>query len=155
MKRFFLSAALILAAPCSPTFADNSTALAPEAWASLRQAYESAQHAFVSHDHGGHSARSLTQRWRSRFDKAGFTVTPDEAGWTWGLELRRFGLAGSEQAVAANHGRLDAKKLTYQRNQLLEEWFVNDSRGLEQGWTILQRPEGEGRSNPIGISRPR
>ena len=32
--------------------------------------------------------------------------------------------------------------LSFQRDTFITEWFVNDGRGLEQGWTISQRPAG-------------
>jgi len=52
----------------------------------------------------------------------------------------------------ARNGKLaaDGQRLTYQRGPVLQEWFLNDPRGLEQGWTISQRPEGAG-SGPIRL----
>jgi hypothetical protein len=115
---------------------------APEGWPSVREAYEAARHAFRPEGSGSHVARNEGQGWRTRVDGRGFTTVPDGGGWTWGLELRRWGLAGREEAVAEGTGSASANRLRLRRGEGLEEWFVNDGRGLEQGWTVHRRPDG-------------
>ncbi|RFC45515.1 MAG: FG-GAP repeat-containing protein [Verrucomicrobia bacterium] len=110
-----------------------------------------ARHAFVSRESGELVARNLSQRWCASFDESGFVATPDDGNWTWGLELRRFGFAGSEVAANAVRGRAGEGRLSYQRGEFLEEWFLNDERGLEQGWTLQRRPDGAGESGPMRL----
>ena len=31
-------------------------------------------------------------------------------------------------------------RVTYARDSILQEWFVNDLRGLEHGFTVLEKP---------------
>ena len=61
----------------------------------------------------------------TKFDRHGFTVTPDAGGWTWGLELVGYG--------QANEVRQEGGKISYTKADGLTEWFINDTRGLEQG----------------------
>jgi hypothetical protein len=46
---------------------------------------------FMTHNPG--------QRWRTAFDDRGFTTTPDDGGWTWGLELMSYGWGDVQQHV--------------------------------------------------------
>ncbi|MCZ7599567.1 MAG: hypothetical protein M5U09_20030 [Gammaproteobacteria bacterium] len=40
--------------------------------------------------------------------------------------------------------RAEGQRAVYRWSEGLEEWFVNDARGLEHGYTVHHRPEGEG-----------
>ncbi|MBY0506171.1 MAG: Ig-like domain-containing protein [Bryobacteraceae bacterium] len=85
------------------------------------------------------------QQWNARFDGQGFTVSPKTSGWTWGLTLERFGWAGQTQAAGVAQMRTEGNRVTYTRPGV-EEWFVNDQRGLEQGFTVHAPPVGSGRT---------
>src|SRR5664279_1738748 len=63
------------------------------------------------------------------------------ADWQWGLELRSYGFAGHERVVA-DPPRVSAtsQRVTYDWDATLQEWFVNDRRGLEHGFTVRERP---------------
>lgn len=63
----------------------------------------------------------------------------------WGLELVSYGRSGAERNVgsmapAQNHC---GQRVEYDWDAALTEWYVNDRRGLEHGYTVHQRP------NPI------
>ncbi len=47
--------------------------------------------------------------------------------------------------------RQDDGKVSYLREDGLTEWFINDTRGLEQGWTFTKRPERAGSSGPVRL----
>jgi uncharacterized repeat protein (TIGR02543 family) len=70
-------------------------------------------------------------------------VTPDTGGWTWGLEL-----AGSKEVTRVIR---DGAKISYVRGEGLTEWFVNDARGLEQGWTLSRRLEPADHSGEFSL----
>jgi len=115
-------------------------------WAGIRTAYEKGRHAIVADVAGGHEARNPNQLWQTKFDGRGFTVVPDGQEWSWGLELKSYGYTGSTGsdleitgAAPVNSG---PERLEYIHDENLTEWFVNDCRGLEQGWTLRKRPEG-------------
>ena len=89
---------------------------------------------------GGHRARNYGQQWVTRFDGRGFDVTPDAAGWRWGLELLSYGFPGQELSVKHARASADVEKLAYQWDSTIKEWFVNGSSGLEHGFTLASRP---------------
>ncbi|HEY1121782.1 MAG TPA: hypothetical protein VGE67_09285 [Haloferula sp.] len=108
--------------------------LRPADWSEIRAAREAARHAILPQADGVFRAPNPGQQWQATFDSSGYTVVPDHGKWTWGLELS-----------GAARGAIQAKgcKITLRRDDRLTEWFVNDQRGLEQGWTI-HRPLGKG-----------
>ncbi len=112
-------------------------------WSGIRGAYERGRHAIVANQDGTHQARNPGQAWLTKFDARGFTVTPDAGGWSWGLELAGYGEAAEI--------RQDGGMISYDRGEGLTEWFVNDARGLEQGWTFTKRPDHADTSGPLRL----
>ncbi|MCZ7599560.1 MAG: hypothetical protein M5U09_19995 [Gammaproteobacteria bacterium] len=63
----------------------------------------------------------------------------------WGLALRAWGAAEAVAPVADRAAmRAEGQRAVYRWSEGLEEWFVNDGRGLEHGYTVHRRPEGDG-----------
>ncbi|MCK6456693.1 MAG: thrombospondin type 3 repeat-containing protein [Phycisphaerae bacterium] len=131
-------------------------------WSGIRAAYQAHRHAVIAVDRGW-SARNPGQQWRTRFDGRGFLTTPDAGGWAWGLELVGYGREGTERVIA--HPSRDREgagshppcvdsqggRVAYQWDDTLTEWYVNDARGLEHGYTVQERPEARhsrGSGNP-------
>jgi hypothetical protein len=109
-------------------------------WEGIRAAFESGRHGVLALE-GGFSCRNPGQDWTVRFDGQGFTVEPDGGGWAWGLELAAYGWGGELAAVDGAEARIVAGSgLEYHWDERLTEWFKNDSRGLEHGFTVLSRP---------------
>ncbi len=114
-------------------------------WAGIRQAYERHRHQAVpvAGEPQRWRARNPGQQWQTRFDARGFQLAPEGGGWTWGLELLRYGVAGAERAVGPTaRVSTDLERVTYAWDTLVDEWFVNDTRGLEHGFTLRERPAG-------------
>ena len=110
-------------------------------WGGIRAAYEANRHHVFATKDGGYAARNPGQQWQTCFDGRGFVVQPDKAAWRWGLEVRRYGFAGHERTIAGRPAmRSDGSRLSYAWDHTLQEWFVNDQRGLEHGFTLHQRP---------------
>ena len=127
-----------LAVAQSPTATDGLTA---EDWDGIRSAFEADRHLVVPLEDGGFQARNPGQGWRTRFDGRGFLTKPDNTDWTWGLELVSYGFAGCEQHVTKpmQVSAVD-QRVAYAWDAILEEWYVNDTRGLEHGYTVNERP---------------
>jgi len=123
----------------SPSQAEG---LAKSDWASIRAAYEAGQHAFQAIP-GGWQARNPGQRWIATFDQRGFVAKPKDGGWQWGLELKGYGFPGAERVIhSLPTVKAEGQRLAYGWDAAVQEWFVNDARGLEHGFTVKQRPAG-------------
>ncbi|WP_264486864.1 hypothetical protein [Luteolibacter arcticus] len=118
-------------------------------WSSIRAAYEKGRHAAYRQDDGNLIARNPSQQWQAEFDGRGFTVTPDHGEWTWGLELTGYG----ERAFLPPPPDLhhEGGKISCRRDESLTEWFINDTRGLEQGWTFQDRPSRPNPAEPLHL----
>lgn len=114
-------------------------------WQGIRAAHEAWKHRFIEEEDGVVSAVNPGQRWRTEFDGRGFTAQPSGQNWKWGLELKSYGI-GDSRVEPRGRPRIETseRQLTYHWSKNLREWFLNDVRGLEQGWTLQSRPEGDG-----------
>ena len=116
--------------------------LSATAWASIRSQIAAQRHA-VTATAEGHQAVNPGQQWRTRFDGRAFVVEPPGADWRWGLALAGYGRSGALQTVGGQpEARAEGARLTYHWGVGLEEWFINDRRGLEHGFTVQSRPAG-------------
>ncbi|MCX6876244.1 MAG: choice-of-anchor D domain-containing protein [Verrucomicrobia bacterium] len=114
--------------------------MAKSDWTSIRAAYEAGRHAFQPVA-GGWQARNPGQQWVTTFDGRGFVAQPADGAWQWGLELQSYGFQGQERSISGVPAvKAAGQRLTYQWTAGLQEWFVNDHRGLEHGFTVSERP---------------
>lgn len=109
------------------------------AYNSLRRAVETALYQVEPvRDGAGHQAWNQAQGLRVEFAREAITLhhrlgslKMQLAGYGRGDRLKKPALA----SVAA-----EGQRIEYRRGDLTE-WYVNEARGLEQGFTIQQRPE--------------
>ena len=115
-------------------------------WTSIKQEYERHRHTIFQLSDKGNSSwqtRNPAQQLVVQFDGRGFTVNPEGADWHWGLELQSYGFPGFEQTVRKQANITTAvERLYYDWDSTLREWYINDGRGLEHGFTLKERPEG-------------
>jgi cysteine-rich repeat protein len=84
------------------------------------------------------------QALEARFGTGGVLVGPHDRGgadWSWGLALVGFGPGGMAAAVLPAEPVAAGNRVEYRRPGLIE-WYVNDARGVEQGFTLLAPPAG-------------
>ena len=125
------------------------SALSRSEWQSIRAAYEATRHAMQqsAEQPGSYRARNPGQQWLSAFNEGGVAISPDHGRWQFGLRLARWGHAGHEQQAASLVGiNAHGQRTVYRYSDGLEEWFVNDERGLEHGFTVHEPPVGSGDS---------
>jgi hypothetical protein len=87
---------------------------------------------------------------RTDFSEAGIRVVPlgePQPSWDWGLSLVAYGYEGAIAPVAEAELKVAGNRAEYRRGALTE-WYVNDSRGLEQGFT-LSEPPGQGQRGTL------
>jgi len=133
--------AAAIAADASASQDSLPDGLAASDWSSIRAAYEANRHAaFDVQD--GYQARNPGQAWRTRFDGRGFLTTADSGDWSWGLELVSYGVGDAQRSVngVAPANSRCGQRVEYEWDETLTEWYINDDRGLEHGYTVHQRP---------------
>ena len=75
-----------------------------------------------------------------RFDKPVLSkVEGLTTGWRWGLRLRGYGYGDHLEPVSGAELVVMDNRIEYRRGDLVE-WYLNDHRGLEQGFTLSRRP---------------
>jgi hypothetical protein len=118
--------------------------IAASDWTNIRAVYQ-AQRYQVAKVNDLYRAYNPEQRWRTDFDAHGFLTRPDIGGWKWGLELKSYGFPTNKRAIRSKPEVKGAgARVCYLRDAALREWFVNDSRGLEHGFTLEQAPDHAG-----------
>ena len=89
---------------------------------------------------GAYQAPNRANNLRTYFTEAGIVVIPRHAPtWEWGLTLTHYGYEGALQSVTAAELEITDNRISYQRGNVTE-WYINDKRGLEQGFTITSPP---------------
>ncbi len=105
-----------------------------------------------SEGQGAYQALNRAQHLRTYFTAEGVRLVPgtEGPGWEVGLTLTSVG-AGKER-VAAGAAKLETSgnRVEYQRRHLTE-WYVNDERGLEQGFIVGRRPMQATRKEPLRL----
>ncbi|MCA8962804.1 MAG: FG-GAP repeat protein, partial [Planctomycetes bacterium] len=113
-------------------------------WQSIRDAHD-AYRLGVRAVEGGHTAHNPAQGWTTRFDARGFELRPAGGEWSWGLDLSSYGRESCETSPDVRRDvTVEGVRLEYHWDDLMTEWYVNEARGLEHGYTLHARPEGEG-----------
>lgn len=125
--------------PCSLAFAaDERAALAGSD--DVQRIVEHVRHAIVVGE-GRARAANPGQRWTTRFDSRGALTTPNDGGWSWGLELTEVRFGDTVLDLCAEpRTSIDGGRIEYAHDELLAEWYVNDARGLEHGFDVQARP---------------
>lgn len=121
-------------------------------WQGIHTAYESGRHCFQPVADGW-LARNPGQQWTTHFDRQGFTAQPQDAGWTWGLQLESYGFGEVQTSVGGTpEVQAEGQRLSYRWDATVEEWYINDTRGLEHGFTVAHRPPSGTTGEPSGLS---
>jgi hypothetical protein len=75
------------------------------------------------------------------FKNRGFLVQPEDTSWQWGLKLAGYGSAREIRSLSGQaHLNAKGSRVTYDWDDCVQEWFMNDPRGLEHGLNILRPP---------------
>jgi len=74
----------------------------------------------------------------------------DRKSWGWGLQLTAYGLTG--QPLPQAQLSASANRVEYRRGDVTE-WYLNDERDLEQGFTLVspQHPSSSSRESRITL----
>ena len=119
----------------------------------------------AAHDEWKHAIREapeLKRGWkaanpgtglRATFDARGARVRPASGDWDWGLELTSYGIGGEQRPVVERTPQIETngRRIGYDWDENLEEWYHNQSSGLEHGYTIRRRPESLTQAAPLEL----
>ena len=91
---------------------------------------------------------------RTYFSPQGIRVIPrvlagETPPWQWGVALSGYGEAGAVQPVPAASLHVEGNRVEYRRGALTE-WYVNDARGLVQGF-LLSAPRAAGSASQSSL----
>ncbi len=98
------------------------------------------------------AANNPRHKMRTLFQPEGVRVVPagaKDAAWEWGMTLRSYGYEGSMRVPQVARRVAEGNRIEYRRGEIVE-WYINDSGGLEQGFTLTEQPE-EGRQGDLLI----
>jgi hypothetical protein len=124
-------------------------------WKGIIEAHEEAKYAITRQDKGW-QGWNPGQQWVTKFDGRGFLTRPEtipetrpESGreaeaneWRWGLELESYGTGVREKRVRGRAGDVSVagEEVRYHWNNRdgrgVEEWYLNNRKGLEHGYRI-------------------
>src|SRR6185503_8844149 len=153
---FMGSLVLILAvgvtvAPAAPDSAPAAGGAAPAGWqATVRQDLAAREYdvswqaqTTLEGQAAAWQAPNRAHGFRTWFGDEGIRVIPrseDAPSWTWGLSLVGYGRGDALWPVDGAGPVPSRNRVEYHRGQV-EEWYLNDPRGLEQGFELRSEPE--------------
>ena len=101
----------------------------------------------------GYQAPNRAHNLRTYFTPDGIWVMPrssDKPEWMWGLKLTGYGRKGDIQPIKQVEPTGFGNRTDYARGDL-SEWYVNDKRGLEQGFTLHVPPDSQNPASSPGV----
>jgi uncharacterized repeat protein (TIGR01451 family) len=142
--------------PTSSPLPEDSAALPDGAsqdwWAGVRQQIGQSEYNLSGQEgQASYQAPNRAHNLRTYFTPAGIRLIPrTEAnpGWELDITLASYGYAGNLQTPPAATLVVNANKIEYQR-QTVTEWYLNDKRGLEQGFSLTEPPPAAGQGSPL------
>jgi hypothetical protein len=96
----------------------------------------------------GLQAPNRAHNLRTTFTEHGIAAVPRigrnvAPAWRFSWETRGIGRTGRMESVDPAHPEREGARVTY-RHDGWSEWYENTAKGLEQGFTIERKPDGEG-----------
>ncbi len=112
----------------------------------LQESIERSRYAIVEdiNEPGSYRAENPRQGFRAVFGAQGVDVAVRGAeAAALGMRLSGYGRAHTMKSAAKADIVIDDNRIEYRRGEITE-WYVNSSAGIEQGFTLRARPEGDG-----------
>jgi uncharacterized delta-60 repeat protein len=144
-KRFILSSV-------GTNAIDLPAGASAEWWTTVQQNISSSEYYITLQENKGlanikatYQAPNRAHNMRTHFTQEGIRIIPrtsTKSNWTWGLSLKGFGYEEEVQPVESSKLSVSGNRIKYRRGNITE-WYVNDERGIEQGFTIQAPSESE------------
>ncbi|MEP7272317.1 MAG: FG-GAP repeat protein, partial [Acidobacteriota bacterium] len=111
---------------------------------------------------GTHQANNPTQNFQASFTCSGVEITPNQQNtqrrWQIGMELRGVGYGDDVSEITSGPVRASGNRIELQKSNIqnrgskIVEWYVNKSEGIEQGFTLSERPRLKFGDQPLRVS---
>ena len=144
--------------PGEPVTLDTETLTGSDWWATVQENIRQQEYHITWQERSvipgagpAYQAPNRAHNLRTYFYPDGIRIvrrTEQTPSWVFGLALSGFGREGDIQAVAAAALVTAENRIEYHRADLTE-WYVNDERGLKQGFTIAAPPAGADHASPL------
>jgi hypothetical protein len=125
-------------------------------WQGILAAHEEWKHAIEAAPdrQTGWRAVSAGVGLQATFAERGAEVRMEGGDWRWGLELVSYGVGAEQRSMGewTPRVRVSGRRIGYQWDGNLEEWYQNRKQGLEHGYTIRERPGEEEASLELRMS---
>jgi hypothetical protein len=126
--------------------------LTKRAWETIRASIERDGYRMYKDEHtDAFQAPNYAHDLHATFTQEGVELRPRKGkkGWKWGLRLSKYGYGSDLHSVTVAEKMLPRdNRIAYLRGNMVE-WYINDHRGLEQGFTLKARPSGRMGSEPL------
>jgi len=149
-----LAAATLLACGSLPALADLEGV--PAGWLDeVGKHLGRAEYEFSLRPDGALSAPNRAHNLRSAFTEQGLLLVPrtgpdEEPPWWMGLTVSGYGRAGAVKPTETLLPMSDGNRVEFRRDRLTE-WYVNDERGIEQGFELPYPPDEASSELPVVI----
>ncbi|MCB8921457.1 MAG: hypothetical protein H6662_07745 [Ardenticatenaceae bacterium] len=139
---------LLTGRQAAPAFVPDGLTAAE--WESIQNQIAAAEYRVTPDGDAAYTAPNQAQGWTAQFNADGAQVTNGD--WTWSLVPTGYGYsdAAIELTELQNLSTLN-DTVTYQWDANLSEWWLNSPNGLEQGFTVQERP-GQAQGQPLRIN---
>jgi len=152
----------------SPDSVDLPSGVSVDWWAAVQENIARSEywvtwqeHTYLDGIDAAYQAPNRAQNLRTYFTAKGIRVIPrtfagETPPWEWAVTLKRYGYATTALETNADRMQLikspvhtvaDKNSFEYQYSNLttpITEWYQNEARGLEQGFTLHAPPQGTG-----------
>ncbi|HMV50429.1 MAG TPA: hypothetical protein PKD31_21995, partial [Blastocatellia bacterium] len=121
-----------------------------------RQAMPKSPATFSAASGGAWQASNPAQGLNAWFDGNGLLLLPRQSqpgtpDWRLSLELTGYGYGESLTALSTGEMKTEGNRINI-RKSTIEEWYVNKPEGLEQGFTLRERPAGGGNGEKLRLA---
>ncbi len=116
----------------------------PDWWAQAQAGIRSEEY-HITRVAGVYQAPNRAHNLRLVFHPDHVQIAPriGDQAWRWTWRLTGLGREGAVSAPITATQVVSGNRVAYHRPGLIE-WYVNDRNGLEQGFTLQERPDGDG-----------
>jgi hypothetical protein len=130
-------------------------------WASIQKQMEMSKYKAYPQEKGGYTSANLAHGLQIAYSQEGNTVlTPrntEEADYQIAMQLEGIGyqeltsLSTPKTLKQEDLGAGKGSKVSYQWNDNLSEWWINEEKGLEQWFSLQHAPEGRNPNSPLHL----